>query len=87
MSNHAAIRRLLLANKDGLTLMQISSALGKDKYTLRQSINSMPDVYIDRYVDTSENPKTGELRGGTPWSPVYCAVTVPPDCPMPRRKS
>lgn len=84
-NNHQKIRKLLLASPDGLTLDQLAYKLGKRKTTLRSSINRMPDVYIDRYEDTSIiDEETGEKRGGTPWSPVYMAVEVPADAPMPR---
>lgn len=85
--NHQQIRTLLLRSLDGLTLDQLAAKLGKRKNTLRSSVNRMPDVYIDRYVDTSTDPTTGEKRGGTAWTPVFMAVEVPADAPMPRHPS
>lgn len=83
--NHAQIRRLLRENKSGLSLWQLSELLCKPREAIRASIQRMPDIYIDRWIDISRL-ENGETRGGTPWSPVFCAADIPDDAPMPGRR-
>lgn len=72
-SHHARIRALLRDNPDGMTVAEMAHELEIGYQTLRLSVRSMPDTYIDRWVD----------NGMRCWSAVYCAVPVPEDAPMP----
>ena len=72
-SKHPKIRALLRTHDDGMTVAQISTALGIDPVSARQALNDMPDVYIDRYL--------APVRGQYP--AVWCAVVPPPNCPRP----
>lgn len=73
-SNHPQIRALLRANDDGMTIAQISDALGARLDSVRQALEAMPDAYIDRYLEP--------VRGQYP--AVWCAVVPPPHCPHPK---
>jgi hypothetical protein len=75
-SRHPEIRAALRQHADGLTLSELAKLLGIGTETLRPSIRSMPDVYIDRWLP----PKRG-----LEFAAVYCAVVVPEDCPKPER--
>lgn len=72
-SRHPEIRALLRANDDGMTVAQISAALDIKQDNVRQALEAMPDVYIDRYLEP--------VRGQYP--AVWCAVVPPPNCPHP----
>jgi hypothetical protein len=72
-SRHPEIRALLRANDDGMTIAQISAALDISQGSVRQALEAMPDVYIDRYLDP--------VRGQYP--AVWCACVPPPNCPHP----
>jgi hypothetical protein len=73
-SRHPEIRALLRANDDGMTIAQISATLDISQNSVRQALEAMPDVYIDRYLDP--------VRGQYP--AVWCAVVPPPNCPHPK---
>tara|TARA_R110000822_G_scaffold143914_1_gene282317 strand:- start:533 stop:775 length:243 start_codon:yes stop_codon:yes gene_type:complete len=72
-SKHPEIRALLRANDDGMTIAQINAALDISQNSVRQALEAMPDVYIDRYLEP--------VRGQYP--AVWCAVVPPPNCPHP----
>lgn len=72
--HHPNIRALLRANPDGLTARQIRDALAIPKVaTVRGALETMPDVYVDRWTD----PVRGQ------WQAVWCAVVPPSNCPYP----
>ena len=71
------IRCYLRENPDGATRTQIAKATGIHLASVGKSLNSMPDVYIDRW---EQNP-------GCRDQPVYVAVPVPQDCPQPSPRS
>ena len=58
---------------DGMTVAQLNDATGIREDTLRNTVGSMPDVYIDRW----EGPHRGQ------WTAVYCVHLAPPNCPRP----
>ena len=72
----AEVRALLLATPDGLTASQLTIDTGATYKSVRHSLSSMPDVYIDRW----EYPRQG------PVAAVYCAVVIPEDCPRPDQR-
>lgn len=76
-SKHPEIRALLRANDDGMTVAQIGTALGLRNDVVLRSLGSMPDVYIDRYLEP--------VRGQYP--AVWCAWVPPPNCPHPTKGS
>lgn len=72
-SRHQLIRNTLLTHEDGLTKTELCRIAGLDQRSIAKSLNSMPDVYIDRWVVPKKRLPT----------PVYVAVKVPEDCPRP----
>jgi hypothetical protein len=74
-SRHPEIRALLRANDDGMTVTQISAALGARLDSVRWSLYSMPDAYIDRW--------DGPIRGQ--YAAVWCVVVPPENCPHPTK--
>lgn len=70
---HPQIRELLLTEPDGLTASEIAKRLGKDVDSVRVSLRSMVDCYIDRW----EGPYRGQYFA------IHCVVEVPDDCPHP----
>lgn len=74
--NHAILREILRKYPDGLTAPELARILDKPPADVRRSVNSMPDVYIDRWTA----PKRGQTAA------VYVAVEVPENCPRPRSK-
>ena len=74
MKSHAPkIRDLLSLNPDGMTLDRMNDATGISTGALRQCVEAMPDVYVDRW----EGPYRGQ------WAAVYCVHLAPPNCPRP----
>jgi len=71
----AEIRALLLTKPEGLTVTDIVVATKATDKSVRVSLKSMPDVYIDRW----------EFQRQGPLAAVFCAVEVPEDCPRPSR--
>ena len=76
LSRHQAIRDVLLAAEDGMTLKEIAGKLNVDIEAIRASIRNVWGVYIDRW--------THATRGQH--SAVYMCVAVPENAPKPRRK-
>lgn len=72
----AEIRALLLAHPDGLTTSQVCRLAKASDKSVRHSLGSMPDVYIDRW----EFPRQGPLAA------VFIAVVVPENCPRPGKQ-
>jgi hypothetical protein len=73
IAHHKKIRELLTGS-DGYTVKEIMLALGVDRRVLIRSMQSMPDVYIDRW--------RGPVRGQ--YAAVWCVAAVPSDCPKPK---
>jgi hypothetical protein len=71
----AEVRTLLLAKPEGMTIRDLVVATGASDKSVRHSLGSMPDTYIDRW----EFPRQGPLAA------VFCAVVVPENCPRPTR--
>jgi hypothetical protein len=76
-SRHPEIRALLRQYEDGLTSIQIGAVLNIKQESVRQALENMPDVYIDRYLEP--------VRGQYP--AVWCVVVPPPNCPRPTKGS
>jgi len=70
-------RDLLRENADGLTVYQLSDAMGVERSHLSRVLNGMPDAYIDRWI--------GPTRGQ--WQAIWCVVVPPEDCPRPFYKT
>jgi hypothetical protein len=70
------IRMLLQKYHDGLTLLDVSNYLNMNYTNAGRSLENMPDAYIDRWI-----PKVG--KGPGKWSPIWCVVVPPENCPMP----
>lgn len=73
-----AIRELLRAHSDGLTVKEILAKLPQisKAAVVRSSLAKMPDAYIDRWV----------IKGGTRGQDeaVWMVVVPPPHCPHPK---
>ena len=74
--HHKRIRDALRTYPEGMTCLELSGSLGIAERQVRQSLDSMPDVFIDRWV--------GPMRGN--YAAVWCAVHVPENCPHPKGK-
>ena len=66
------IRDALAAAPDGMTAMELSLALDIGASQISRSLALMPDVYIDRWVQTR-----------TKYAGVHCLAFIPDDCPHP----
>jgi hypothetical protein len=75
-SKHDLVRKVLRESEDGLTVKQITEAVGVDKDPLSRILEAMPDAYIDRW--------SGPTRGQ--YSAVWCVVVPPENCPRPTRE-
>ena len=71
-SIHPIIREAL-RDTDGKTVVELQSMTGQSAATIRQSLESMPDAYIDRWGE--------KVRGQYP--AIWCVITVPENCPHP----
>lgn len=69
------IRAALLANPDGLTVTQTAKLISRHRNHVNVAMSAMCDVYIDRWTQA----KAGMYEH----VPVYIAVVVPEDAPMP----
>ena len=74
--SQALIRSLLRSNAGGLTVTSIANRLKKPRENAAKQIQTMPDVYISRWID-------GPLRSPVPYVPVYAVAQVPANAPRP----
>ena len=72
-SRHHAIRDLLLASEDGLTVNEIADHFGATSKTICKTLKTVCGVYIDRW--------TGPTRGQ--YAAVYACVETPQNAPHP----
>lgn len=77
-SRHPDIRHALKQHEDGLTANEIGELLKLNKDSIRNALNTMPDVYIDRWM---------QARQGLREQAVWCVINVPENCPKPNRKT
>ena len=76
-SRHQAIRNMLLASEDGMTIRQIAEALGDDSWkSVAKTVKIVHGLYIDRWTV----PKRGQ------YAAVYVCVEVPLDAPHPTER-
>lgn len=66
------IRDALDQAPDGMTALELALALNIGPSQISRSLALMPDVYIDRWVQTR-----------TKYAAVHCLAFVPEDCPHP----
>ena len=80
MKNHreVAVRKLLRATPDGLTVEMIADKVKTDKTHVGRILKRMPDAYIDRW---SPSP-----AGHRWWRAIWCVVIPPDNCPRPESK-
>lgn len=71
-----AIRAVLKANPDGLTVPGIAAQMKKHASNTYRQIKEMPDVYIDRW-------EHAPAHSPVPYLAVYVTVDVPENAPMP----
>lgn len=76
-THHPAIRAVLREYTDGLTVTQLVRRLAITPDSIRNSLSSMPDAYIDRW----EGPHNGQ------YAAVWCVVAVPENCPRPTTRT
>jgi hypothetical protein len=69
------VRELLRSSQDGLTLREIHAAVPRDPNNLRRVLQSMPDTYIDRWLERDSKPAA-----------VWSIVVPPEDCPKPTKR-
>jgi len=75
-SRHQAIRDLLLAAEDGLTINQIAEHFGAGPKTIQKTIKGVWGVYIDRWTV----PKRGQ------YSAIFMCTEPLPDAPHPTER-
>ena len=75
-SKHQAIRDLLLASEDGLTVNKIAEHLGATDKTIYNTIKVVYGVYIDRWMV----PNRGQ------YTAVYMCIKTPENAPHPTKK-
>ena len=73
-SRHDEIRQVLLANDDGLTILQLATLFGCRKHSMGRTLKDMWGVYIDRW-----QPANGA------YAAVYMSVPTPENAPHPRK--
>jgi predicted DNA-binding transcriptional regulator YafY len=73
LSRHHAIRDLLLASEDGLTVNEIAVHFDATTKTICKTLKTVCGVYIDRW--------TGPSRGQ--YAAVYMCVETPQNAPRP----
>lgn len=73
-ANTAQVRAALRTCDDGATLRELEDLLGVSADSLRNTLKTMPDAYIDRW----------QVVGGKTFAAVWCAVPVPEHCPRPQ---
>lgn len=73
--SQATVRAALRQAPDGRTLMELAKIVGQPNGNVLQTIDKMPDVYIDRWAPA----KSGRWK----YAAVYVAVEVPEDAPKP----
>ena len=66
------IRDALAQAPDGMTALDLALALNIGPSQISRSLALMPDVYIDRWVQTR-----------TKYVAVHCLAFIPDDCPHP----
>ena len=66
------IRDALDQAPDGMTALELALALDIGASQISRSLALMPDVYIDRWVQSR-----------TKYAAVHCLAFVPEDCPHP----
>lgn len=71
MSEHA-LRLILLANDDGLTVGQLAKMIGKQPAHVNSVLSDTYGFYVDRWTEA-----------GSTYAPVWCIVKVPENCPRP----
>jgi hypothetical protein len=71
------IRPVLSQYEEGLTARHISALVGISAESAKKAAILMPDVYIDRWTQSSR---------GTRFVPVFVKVPVPENCPKPEEK-
>ena len=72
-SRHQAIRDLLLASHDGLTVNEIADYFECNPNTLYNTLPVVWGVYIDRWM----TPNRGK------YTAVYMCAEIPPNAPHP----
>lgn len=76
-SRHQYIRNMLLASEDGMTINQITTALGDpNRKSVQKTVKLVHGLYIDRYT---------VIKKGT-YAAVYVCVEVPEDAPHPTER-
>ena len=72
-----AVRKILREEEDGTTVAELAVRLGAKKMSIASALTRMPDTYIDRWTEASQQ---------RPYEAIWCIVTPPEDCPKPTRK-
>jgi hypothetical protein len=72
-SRHDAIRDLLLASEDGLTVNEIAAHFDATANTICKTLKTVYGVYVDRWA--------GPHRGQ--YAAVYMCMEAPEDAPHP----
>jgi hypothetical protein len=82
LSQHLKIRTLLAKYEDGLTTVQIATALELKPNSVRRAITNMKDVYVDRWLPARQGMRE---RAVHIW--VKPPAATPENCPRPKPNS
>jgi len=72
----AQVRSILRLAQDGMTIREITFAIGTDRPHTSRILKGMPDAYIDRWAKSVRR-----------YEAVWCVVIPPENCPKPTRKN
>lgn len=70
------LRAILRGHPEGLSTPALAAMTSRKNNNVRNTLMRMPDVYIDRWLPTTQKS----------YSAVWCIVTPPDDCPHPTRQ-
>lgn len=79
MNIRALIDDYLRRHPDGATVSELVSTFSAHDRSVRQALDRMPHVYIDRWKAAKAGPHRYQ------WAPVYCLFPAPPDAEKPYR--
>lgn len=71
----AQVRSILRQAEDGMTIREITYAIGTDRPHTSRILKGMPDAYIDRYT-----------KGARRYEAVWSVVVPPENCPKPMKE-
>lgn len=69
------LREILRAAPEGMDELSLALATGASKWSVPDSLRSMPDAYIKRWAHAPAKRDK--------WAAIWCVAHVPENCPKP----